>query len=105
MKILGLSLIIIAALASFTAAHASAQAGDALAGSEWVLVSLGAADAPTEVIEGSGVTLNFGADNRVSGFAGCNQFSSTYTINAGALSFAPIASTRRACVDDALTAQ
>jgi heat shock protein HslJ len=105
MKILGLSLLIIIALASFTAARTSAQAGDPLAGSEWVLVSYGAVDAPTQVIEGSGVTLNFGADNRVSGYAGCNGFNSTYAVDGSALSFAAIASTRRACVDAALTAQ
>jgi len=43
-------------------------------------------------------TFNFvEEDSRVSGFAGCNNYFSTYTINANALTFAKTGATRKLC--------
>jgi heat shock protein HslJ len=43
-------------------------------------------------------TFNFEEkDSKVSGFAGCNNYFSTYTIKANALSFAQIGATRKLC--------
>lgn len=38
-------------------------------------------------------------DNKVSGFAGCNNFMGTYTLKGDTLTFAPLATTRKACPD------
>lgn len=43
--------------------------------------------------------LEFRSDNTVSGFGGCNNFSSTYTISANRISFGTIASTDMFCED------
>lgn len=51
------------------------------------------------------LTLTFGKDGRVSGNAGCNNFMGEYSALDGQLTFGPLASTRRACIDPALNAQ
>ncbi|TDJ44660.1 MAG: META domain-containing protein [Gammaproteobacteria bacterium] len=38
-------------------------------------------------------------DNTVAGYSGCNRFSGGFTRQDGALSFGPLMSTRRACID------
>ena len=46
-------------------------------------------------------TAVFGKENRMSGNAGCNRYSTTYALeNKGKISFEPIISTRMACLDD-----
>jgi heat shock protein HslJ len=42
-------------------------------------------------------TIEFSADGTVSGFAGCNTFSGSYTIDGATLSFGPMATTKMAC--------
>jgi heat shock protein HslJ len=46
------------------------------------------------------LTLDFSTDSgrrRVSGFAGCNRFSGTYSLKEGKVAFGPLAATRMAC--------
>lgn len=43
--------------------------------------------------------LEFGEDNRVSGFAGCNQFTGAYEVRGLSLSFKPMATTQKACLN------
>jgi copper homeostasis protein (lipoprotein) len=51
-------------------------------------------------------TLAFAAgEPRASGNGGCNQFNGPFTQSGAALSFGPLASTRRACVDEAGNSQ
>jgi hypothetical protein len=50
-------------------------------------------------------TLTFGTDGMVNGTTGCNSFSGTYTESGDQITFGPLASTRRACMDPAVTAQ
>jgi heat shock protein HslJ len=46
-------------------------------------------------------TLIFGAENRISGSGGCNRYSSRYkTAGRNRISFAPIISTRMACLEN-----
>jgi heat shock protein HslJ len=71
----------------------------ALAGSEWRLVSLGRVGAGTAIVSGNGVTLKFGNDGRVSGSGGCNSFGGGYRIQGDRVTFSQMISTRRACVD------
>ncbi|MDN7125443.1 META domain-containing protein [Pseudidiomarina terrestris] len=42
-------------------------------------------------------TLTFSSDSRVTGFAGCNYFTGSYTLSAEGLSFSPLAVTKRMC--------
>lgn len=75
------------------------------ANSEWLLLSFGAAGEETPVVEGTVITLEFGADNRVSGSGGCNTYSSSYVDEGGTLAFSPIVSTKRACAQSGATQQ
>jgi heat shock protein HslJ len=72
-----------------------------LAGSSWQLVSLDG----TPAVEGTAVTLAFGDDNTVSGYAGCNNYSGGYEADNTSLTFSMLISTLRACIDDALNQQ
>jgi heat shock protein HslJ len=50
------------------------------------------------------VTAEFGAKGALSGFAGCNQYNATYQVSGSdAISITGIATTRKACEDDAMT--
>jgi heat shock protein HslJ len=66
-------------------------------GVEWRLVAV--AGAPAGVgANGQPATLRLDdVGQRVSGYAGCNQFSGTYTLSGNSLSFGPLAMTRMAC--------
>jgi heat shock protein HslJ len=81
-----------------------AQAQDSpLAGTSWQLVEL---NRKPPVAGGPTLTLAFAADEPLaSGFGGCNQFSGPYTQDGSSLSFGPLLSTQRACVDAALNTQ
>lgn len=68
---------------------------DALHDTVWVLT------APVDAPDGVEVTVAF-SDGAVSGYAGCNRFSGTYTSTGEALSFGTLASTRRACEEAAM---
>ena len=63
----------------------------------WKLVELNGA----EVKPGEGKELHMilrGGD-QVAGYAGCNQFTGSVTVNGDGLAFGPMASTRRMCAD------
>ena len=64
-----------------------------LEGAEWTVESLGGAG----LVEGSRVTLAFGADGRVSGSASCNGFTGAYALTGEGLSIGNVATTRKAC--------
>ncbi len=49
--------------------------------------------------------LQFDEENRVSGFAGCNQFTGTYQTQGLSLSFKPLASTEKACLNGSIEEQ
>lgn len=51
------------------------------------------------IIDRSRATLTFGADGRISGSASCNNYSGSYTLDRGALSFtSAMVATQKACV-------
>ena len=77
------------------------QATTDLPGTAWVLVDLDGA----EPVEGAVPTLEFGDDDTVSGWSGCNSFSGEVAIDGNELSFGPLATTRMACVDPAAAEQ
>lgn len=64
-----------------------------LQGQEWVVEDIGGRG----IIDSSRVTLNFQADQRVSGRASCNQFSGGWNLTGEGLGFTRMASTKKAC--------
>jgi heat shock protein HslJ len=88
-------LIIILVNAMLVAASAQSLGG------EWKLVE--ARQEGAKISLGSEIRTNliFGAENRMSGSAGCNRYSTTYkTAGKNQISFEPIISTKMACVND-----
>ncbi|HET7087654.1 MAG TPA: META domain-containing protein [Anaerolineae bacterium] len=81
------------------------SATDALANTNWRLVSFGVAGAESPVIEGTSLTLEFGADGQVGGSGGCNSFGGEYQVNGTALSISNIVSTLIACADERVMEQ
>jgi len=63
-----------------------------LIGTEWIL-----GDLPGQVLADVRPTISFSGDGTVSGNAGCNTFSGTYTADGSTLTFGPLATTRMAC--------
>lgn len=66
----------------------------------WTVIALPPGDLP----EGLAITLVFGADGRLQGQAPCNRYNARFTLADGRLAVQPLASTRRACLSDDLTA-
>jgi heat shock protein HslJ len=70
-----------------------ASAEVTLTGQPWALVTRGG-----QTIDPSlGVSATFGDDGTVSGFGGCNEYDTTYTIDGAALAIEPVAATRKTC--------
>lgn len=71
----------------------------AAAGAEWELIELAGQPAPAGV-GGRRATIRFEPDTaRVAGFAGCNRYFGTYTVDGTALRFGAIGMTRMACAE------
>lgn len=75
----------------------SASAQQSITDRDWSLVTLGSNANPV----GNGnraptLTLD-SSSNRASGFAGCNRFTGSYTLNGDSLSFGAMAVTKMAC--------
>jgi len=69
-----------------------------LSNTYWKLVSLNEqAVVMTEGQEREAFLQLSGHDESVKGFAGCNRFTGSYTVNGNDLSFGPLAATRKAC--------
>lgn len=77
----------------------TAQMQPSLAGSEWSATFYNnGKGAVVNVLPGTTITAVFGADNTLSGSAGCNQYSTTYTIDGNDMIISgAIATTRMAC--------
>ena len=76
----------------------------ALEGTSWQLVSYVNADGETvDAVPGADAGITF-QDGSVSGNAGCNSFSGSYTVEGNQISVGPMAMTMMAC-EDALMAQ
>jgi heat shock protein HslJ len=73
------------------------SSSDPLSGTHWQLVSFGQPGAETPVSAGTPVTLEFQENGQAGGSGGCNSFSVQYQVQAGELTFGPIASTKMAC--------
>ena len=50
------------------------------------------------IIDSSRIEIGFAAEDAVLGSAGCNRFNGSYEAEAGAITFGPLSTTRRACI-------
>jgi len=76
-----------------------------LENSAWQLVSMTEGETESQALPGQAVTLQFDAEGRAAGSAGCNRYFGEYSVEDGGLRFGPLASTRMACADEARTRQ
>jgi heat shock protein HslJ len=73
---------------------------DLLTPNEWTVTSIGSA-----AMSGRPPTLQFSADGRASGFAGCNRWTSSASVSGEGLRLGMAAATRMACLDDTASKQ
>jgi heat shock protein HslJ len=66
---------------------------EGLAGTGWDLVEMGTTADFARIVP----TIEFSADGRVSGFAGCNTFSGTFALDGETITLGPLATTEMAC--------
>ena len=113
-KLLGLITVLIMPACTSAAAEvttppakstAPSSAENNLANTQWVLVSFGAPDAETPIVEASTITLEFGADGQAGGSGGCNSYGGEYQVQDHTLSFSQINSTLMACADERVMQQ
>ncbi len=72
-----------------------------LAGTSWRAVGINnGRGAVASLVLGSEVTMVFGDDGRVTGFAGCNRYNAGFEADASHLKFTPAAATRKMCASD-----
>jgi heat shock protein HslJ len=77
---------------------AKAHTPTGLSGTSWEVTSYNnGKQAVVSLLNGSEISLNFGADGQVSGNSGCNNYSGGYKATDNALKVGPLASTQMAC--------
>lgn len=76
-----------------------------LEGTTWSLVELGGRPARAAGDDGTPSLRLDAAQKRASGNTGCNSYGGGYELSGSSLRFGALASTRRACVDEALNQQ
>jgi heat shock protein HslJ len=70
----------------------------ALAGKSWEVIGVNnGKQAVASVINGTTLTMDFGAGGQVSGSAGCNNYSGSYETNGDQIKFGPLAVTQKMC--------
>lgn len=70
-----------------------------LEGTAWQLTTFAGGDVASSLIAGSQITARF-AQGQVGGKAGCNQYSSSYTVSGGSLALGEVVATKIACSDE-----
>ncbi len=78
--------------------------GNPLANTEWRLVALGNADAPTEVVEGN-PTAEFTTGTDMTGWTGCNSYGARYSVGESQLRLDNLGWTEAGCPTQALFQQ
>lgn len=76
---------------------AAVTSASQLTGITWRPVAIG----EMRLADDNGMYLEFDADGKVHGNAGCNRFFGEYTLNQGKLIFGPLGATRMACPEPA----
>lgn len=73
---------------------------EGLAGTAWHVTGYNnGRQAVVSVLMGTELTMEFSADGRVAGSAGCNRYTGSFKQDGKSLSFGPAAATRRMCVE------
>lgn len=75
-----------------------------LEGTLWQLEAFEQGEAVSSVLAGTEITLTF-ADNKASGFSGCNWFSAEYSVDGSRLELGLIQQTVRACLEPGVEEQ
>ena len=69
-----------------------------VAGTSWTVTGINnGKGAVASLVADTNVTIEFGAEARASGTAGCNRYTAGYSADKTALTFAPAAATRKMC--------
>lgn len=69
-----------------------------LAGTSWIVTGYNnGKQAVVSVMAGTELTANFGADGKLTGSAGCNNYTAGYQTEGPKISIGPVATTRKAC--------
>jgi heat shock protein HslJ/uncharacterized protein YraI len=69
-----------------------------LAGTDWEVISYNnGREAVVGLLPGTEISASFGADGKVSGNAGCNQYFAGYSVDGNTIEIGPPGSTRRYC--------
>src|SRR5512136_616558 len=69
-----------------------------LAGTSWIVTGYNnGKQAVVSVMAGTELTANFGADGKLTGSAGCNDYTASYQTDGNKISIGPAATTRKAC--------
>lgn len=76
-----------------------------LAGTEWQLIGYGPPETPVTPLKGSTPTLAFDDQGQLSGFAGCNRYFGSYTLEGQAFTAGPLGTTKMACADEGVMRQ
>lgn len=63
----------------------------------WVATGILTGDAFSSPLEGTELTATFGTEDELSGSAGCNRYTASYTATGGAIELTPPSATRMAC--------
>jgi heat shock protein HslJ len=73
----------------------------ALPNTQWRVVSYNSGNALVSSLNSERMTADFGKKGQLSGFAGCNQYTSSYTVDTsqGTIKIAPIGSTKKFCTE------
>jgi heat shock protein HslJ len=100
--LIALSLVLTTAACSSSGASPAASGSNAdLSSTSWKLVDIGGATPAAGVT----ITLAFDANDAVSGSSGCNNYAGQPTIDGSKISFGPLAGTRMACPEPAMSAE
>lgn len=77
-----------------------------LGGTSWTVVNINnGRQAVVGVVADTALTMEFDAEGGVSGTTGCNRYSGAYQAEGETLRISSVATTRRACPDDATAEQ
>ncbi len=95
------SFALLVLLALTACAITSREAITELPGTSWELVDLDGAEPVGETPP----SITFNDDGTVNGSTGCNTFSGEVTIEGSEVTFGPMATTRMACADEAVSEQ
>ena len=66
---------------------------------DWEVTSFLHGDALASPLPGTRITARFAADETLTGSAGCNGYSASFTVDTGAIEITPPAATKKACAE------